>query len=541
MPEYLADSQIPVEGTELKRDVVTATHADYEAMKLENDFHQAAYSGGGGFAPDYQPWTTDDVPWDKDTFDDYFNGKPDFDETYLEPNLREGKKFERRLRRSWYNNVIKPSIRKIAGFLMKIPPERSGIPTETDAWLDSVSMSGLSMNRWLESELIPWFLTYGDPAALLDRPGSDALTRLQQDQNEDNRLTVGIIHPSSILDWYQASNGSYEWLKYLEILDAPRGPLEESPGKLYRYRWITQEGWFYVDDLQDGTDTDTLPVVKSGLWKQNQQGESQAELLNGAPLALGRLGENGDSYIKDAAPAARAQFNNASRRDNLLKETDFPMITMGGQSSPDDGPLVVGPNEILEYDPEAKHPPDWLSPDAGPFDTHKEIDEDLTNIIKAMLGFTIGSAGTTGVAKSFDMVELTRLLVSLASDCAEFELQILQIAAAMHNEKWPDNATSTWNTEFDAVDLDKLVDSLTSLLNIGLGQTADRLMMQRVTRAALPNVGSEDWDDIKKEQAILVQEEDNADDEIPEVDPEAEIEEDVETEPPIERPDAQSR
>jgi uncharacterized membrane protein YtjA (UPF0391 family) len=517
--QMIPGTQIPQEGQTIPRDVVEFKHPNYDAERKINDFHAAAFNGDGGFAPNLDPWKTADVPWDAVSLAAYFDDKPSFPDTYLEPSLREGKKFERRLHRAWYRNVIKPAIRKLAGFLMKIPPERAGLPPHTDKWLNSVSVGGLSMNRWLETEAIPWTLVYGRPSALLDRPGTDSLTRAQQDES-GVQLTVGIIHQSSVLDWAHNPNRTYNWLKYLEVMDAPREPLDTEAGTLYRYRWITSEGWYYVDDIvTNGEDKDTkrpqdLEVKKSGLWKRGADGQPQGELLDGPPLASGRLGETGESYIKDAAPAARAMYNNTSRRDNLLIQTDFGMLAVQGEVNPDDGPQVVGPNEIYMYDLEAKNRPVWLSPDTGPFDTHLAVDQQLEDVINAMLGFTIGSAGTTGIAKSFDMVELTRLLVSLSSDMAEFELRILQVAAAMHNEKWPDNATSTWNTEFDAVDLDKLVESLLSLLRSNvLGSTADMLLMRRVTRAALPNTTSEEWEAIKAEQKQIAQGRTNADDE----------------------------
>lgn len=512
----IGDTQIPEPGQVIPREIVIFQHPDYAAEKKINDFHSAAYNGDGGFAPDLSLWTESDVPWDADTLRAYLTAGPKFEGTYLEPNLREGKKFERRKRRAWYHNIIKPAIRKLAGFLMKIPPDREGLPTKTNKWLDSVSVGGLGMNRWLETEGIPWMLVYGRPKALLDRPGSDALTRAQQDA-DGAELTVGIIHQSSVLDWACNSNGTYSWLKYREVMDAPRDHMDIEAGKLYRYRWITAEGWFYVDDIERAgpANRGDLKVVKSGLWKRSEAGKAQGELLDGPPLASGRLGETGESYIRDAAPAARALYNNTSRRDNLLVQTSFGMITVQGTHNPDDGPQVVGPNEVYVYDLEAKNPPEWMSPGTGPFETHLAVEQALVDIINAILGFTIGSAGTTGVAKSFDMVELTRLLVSIAADCAEFELQILRTAAAMNNEQWPGDATSRWNTEFDAVDLDKLVESLTSLLRIGMGQTADELIMFRVTNAALPNATEKEKAQIKREQKILVQETANADDTPP--------------------------
>lgn len=540
--------EIPDVDTPMERDVVEAEHPDYEARKKQYDFYASAYAGGGGFAPDLSAWTTSDVPTNKVDFDAYFNGSPSFDPTYLEPNLREGRQFERRVKRSWYDNRIKPGLRKIAGFLLKIPPERTGLPPLTAAWLQSVSPSGISWNRWLETELIPWFLTYGSPTALLDRPSSGALTRWQQDPDAADRLTIGLIHPSMILAWELDQTGRYTWLKYLEIMDAPADPLATTFGRLYRYRWITQDGWFYVDDIKDSngsSETNALKVNDAGLWRESVTGAAQAELLQGAPLATWRLGETGESYIKDAAVAARAQYNHASRRDNLLKETSFPMLTsptvMNAQS--DDGPVVVGPNGFMEFSDEAKHRPEWMSPDPGPFDTFQQVDERLSDTIDAMLGFTIGQAGTTGVAKSFDMAELTRLLKNLSSDCQEGEIAALRVAAAMHNEEWPEDATSEWNTEFDAVDLDKLVDSLTSLLRMSLGSTADLRLMNRVTRAALPGISEADWGKIKEEQAELVQAGANQDDNPQPAPDEAEPfgGEEEETTAPIERPDAESR
>jgi len=541
-------TDIPEEGQSIPYDVVINEHPAYRAEKLINDFHAAAYRGDGGFAADLSPWTTDDVPWDKATFDAYFKDAPQFNDTYLEPNLREGKKFERRLHRAWYRNIIKPAIRKLAGFLMKFPPERADLPTLTTKWLDSVSVGGLSMDRWLETEGIPWTLVYGKPNALLDRPGTDSLTRAQQEKTDDSELTVGIIHQSAVMDWSRNANDTYKWLKYIDIMDTPRHALSTESGERRRYRWITQDGWFYVDhDITTGEEVDPdkvqLKVTKSGLWKKDQNGKDQAELLNGAPLASGRLGESGESYIKDAAPAARAMYNNTSRRDNLLVQTAFPMVTAPGDSSPDDGPQVVGPNEIFEYDLEARHRPEWMSPDSGPFETYAKVEQALEDIINAMMGFTIASAGTSGVAKSFDMVELNRLLVSLSADCAEFELAILKVAAAMNNEPWPPNATSTWNNEFDATDLTALVDALTTLLRIGLGQTADQLLMRRVTNAALPNATSTEKVKIKAEQEAISQTRANADDDPDDddIDDDDDFPDDGESNPPIKEPHAKSR
>jgi hypothetical protein len=491
--------EIPPLDHELDRAVVIDEHPAYPALAKQARFLHSAFSGTGGFAPDLTFYTPADVPTSKAAFDSWFNKSPVFNDTYLEPNIREGRKFERRLRRSWYENLIRPALQKIAGFLLKIPPDSSKLPPLTQKWLESVSRTGISWDRWMETELIPWALTYGKVTAILDRPSSGAVSRWQQQQASADKLTVGIIHPESIWHWNQSADGRYRWFKYVDTFDSEdNSPLQLGHLQIRRYRVVSDEGWYYVDE-EVGPEADQpgkLKVNARGLWKQDAAGAAQADKLFGMPVAIWQVGSNGESMISEAAQAARARFNHTSCRDNLLRDTAFPTLTGPSQlndTGDDNAPVVIGTGNYLEYPPDlTAEPPHWISPDSGPFETYAAVIETVGTAIERMLGLDVRQAGTSGVAKSFDVMELTRLLKDISVDMAEGEHHALTIAAAMHDEELDPEARRGWSTEFDAVDVERLVTNIRDLVGLKPGPTATRLLLQRAVLANLPDVSTAD-------------------------------------------------
>jgi len=496
-------------GQVITRALVERTHPDYAGRKDDHELHWAAFTGGGGFAGPNSAtvgfsrlWNPDDLPTTREAFEQWFTSEPSFEPTYLAPNLREGRGFELRWRRAHYENRIKRAVMVLAGFLTKQEPTYDAYLDPCpllSAWLGSVTSKRLSWHQWLQTEVVPWLCVYGEVTAVFDRPLVEARNMAEQQAAGADRVRGRIIHPMNLLDWRRREDGELDWIKFVESVDATPDPMAEVRGVTTRTRWISSEGWWYVDEVvvpgskQEKKDDDELKVSAAGLWDPALKGRP--------PIACWRLGEDGESLIKEPAQAAVAHYNATSRLEHLLSETAFPMMT--GPEYPGDNAAavkVVGPQNMLMYPPDSTHPPHWISPDSAPFQVFAARLAKLEEAIDQMMGLGVVLSGVTGVAKAFDAAELARFLCQLAADVAEGEHQAHQVVARLYREELPEEAKAVWPVEFDAVDAERLVQRLSEFIKAGPGPTAIGLALGRMTSALLPGLDSGQRAAIRKEQ-----------------------------------------
>jgi hypothetical protein len=474
--------------------MVEATHPQYEDERNINRLYRETVDGTGGYRPYvHEVKITDSWPTDENA------GSMQIDtheRTYLYRHPRERAKFHRRRMMAYHIGVCRKALKMIVGFLTKQDASYTKYPSTLKNWMESgVNKRKATWRLLKNTDLVPMTLYYGELPVLLHFPPNDAVTRQQQIEMGTD-LVAQPISPECILDWNRNDEGGYHWLKYVEPMDITPTPLTKGHVKIKRYHYLTQEGWWYVDEVP-GSDKE-WPVVASGTW-------------DGMPLVVWNIASTGTSLIHHAAQMERELHNVTSLLQEVEREMTFPQIVM-----PDPGEseraMVRAVDAILWADDDSKWQPFVLSPDVKATEHLMSRETDLKGRILEEFGLEFSEGATTGVAQSFKMSKIVRLLGDLAGDLEESEYLTHAKAAEMLGDKLPASSRATWPTEFDARDIEREVDALmTVLTGPAIGNTATIRLRKRLVTAVDTNIPEDIMDDIDKEITSEVEADSNGD------------------------------
>lgn len=495
------EKNVPTPGDTIKREMVEAKHPDFKDRRNALRLYRESVDGTGGYCP-----YTDEIKISDQWPTDESHGTLQIDSTkrtYLYRHPRERKKFWRRVVMSYHAGVVRKCMRMIVGFLTKKDVSYSDYPTELTRWMESVNQRQATWRLLKNTDLVPQVLYYGQLPVLLHYPPNDATTRAQQIEAGAD-LVAQPISPEVMIDWQEDEAGGYRWLKYVEERDVTPGPLVESHTVQRRYHYLTQDGWWYVDDPLDKALQD-WPVVASGTW-------------DSMPLVVWRINASGSSLVHHAVQLERELLNISSLMQEIEREITYPQLVL-----PDPGEneraKVRGIDAILFAEPDADWTPYILAPDVKALDHLKQRVEELKGHILEEFGLEFSEGATTGVAQSFKMSKIVRLLVDLAGDLEESEYLTHAKAAEMLSVSGglPLKSRAQWPAEFDARDVEKEVDQLISATMGGpaIGNTAQRRLRMRLVTGLDPNMDEDTKSICDDEIRVEVEGEANADTEQP--------------------------
>jgi hypothetical protein len=490
-------ADIPNVGQPVKREIVQATHPDYQDAHNLARLYRETVDGTGGYAP-----FTNDVrvrdqwPTDENHGSIAFNTN---ERTYLYRHPREQMKFFRRRFMAYHVGVVRKALRMVVGFLTKKDANYSEYPSQLTSWMESVNQRSATWRLLKNTDLVPQTLYYGRVPVLLHYPPHEAQTRAQQlDLGAD--LVCQPICPESIMDWRENDRGGYEWLKYVEDRDLTESPLSDGHLRLKRYHYLTQEGWWIIDELPD-TQAREWPVVAAGAWDTGRM-----------PLVMWKINQSGSSLVHHAAQLERELYNVTSLLQEIEREITFPQLVL-----PDPGENervnVRAVDAILWAEPDSDWQPYILPPDVKALEHLRQREEDLKARILEEFGLEFSEGATTGVAQSFKMSKIVRLLVDIAGDLEESEFMTHSLAAEMLGTELPLTARAQWPAEFDARDVEKEVNALLAVLAEGpaLGNTALTRLRTRLVTTVDPNTDENTKQTIEGEIRTEVEAESNED------------------------------
>lgn len=426
--------------SELEQDVVRAKHPEWQTRYNRLRMNREAYEGSGAFGP----WI-DEVRVSDTVPDDLKTGtvEPDANRrTVLQRHPREERKFERRVMQFFNTNVVKRGVNMVGGYLTKQQPTYDDYPDKVKDWMDSVNRRADTWETYKVFEVVPRVLYYGKLPVLYYRPITPAVTA-QQQEDMGGDLVAHIINPETIVDWHWGENEEYTWLKVKTQVDKS-GPLEKEKTEVDRYWWLTQQGWWYVDDIDDKM----LPIVAAGLWD------------NGLPLVTWSL-LDGVALTEDATIQQRELCNLDSLIQEQERETAFAMLAL-----PDPGEelrnkvMQGGSSNVLWTDRDARHEAKWLSPDTDVLQHLRERRGELIKDIMSSMGLDFDEGGgQTGMAFQFRMSKIVRLLQGLAEAFSRSESRSLARVGMELGSPVDDKVRVKWPREFDAKDVEKEMDA----------------------------------------------------------------------------------
>lgn len=435
----------------INRQVAIAKHPDYPEQYRRLRFGRENYEGSGGYAPYVHDVTIADTQPDDEKAGTYQINKSA--RTHLFKHPREKEKFSRRVIMAYLDNVIKPALSMLLGYITKKQPTYDDYPDQVKKWMSEVNAAGDTWEQYKEHEILPALGYYGWLPTIFFRKPTDSETVAQQ-EDAGGGLTVEVICPENIVDWLLAADGSFVWLKVKTVVDRT-GPLDEKHTFKDRYTWYTHAGYWAVED--DGTSTE-LPVVDQGAYG------------NGLPIVVWRL--RGGALTADANAVQREHYNVGSLVQEQERGTAFAMLR-APSAGPKDRIVTVGTDNVFWYPHDAKHVPEWMAPPPHVL-AHlmAKLDHLAESVIRNMgLDFDKGG-GQTGMAFQFKMSKIVRLLQGIANSLSRGETRCLARVAKELGAKIEPKVRCVYSEEFDAKDVEKLMDGFDRILDRSSSYTA---------------------------------------------------------------------
>lgn len=438
---------------------------------------QPAAGYWGSAAEIYSQFTTFDVRT-RGTNDSYLDRYPREDEP----------KFARRREVAHYLNYIKPIANTYASYLLRKPPTRADVPARLQQWIDDTAYDSGARLRALLAIVCGWH------PVLVDMPQTDPEAPSEMHAGPTGPYLVQ-LQSCHLVDYSADDDGEFHWAKVCvkytkrETWDGPAKDCE-------RYTVWTPETWTTfevvndaVEKIPDGNEFTTGPnpfgVVPLAIFRSNVSLNDpvKSESLLGGPALEGRR-----------------LFNLLSEFDEHLRSQVFALLTYpirsgGGPNTA--APSIVGTDNALAYDSEAKSAPNYLAPPSSVAATYeKRIEATIVEIFRmARVEYTRASGTQSSAQSKAQEFESTNLTIAdLASALAQAEKRLLTIVglglgidrAAL------DAMTITPADDFNTEQLNDEVDRLVTLLTVReLGATFKGELLKRVAQRILPRLPKE--------------------------------------------------
>jgi hypothetical protein len=400
--------------------------------------------------------------------------------TYLDRYPREDElKFARRIEVAHYLNFIKPIANLYASYLLRKPAKITGAPERLLQWMDRTKYSDGARLRTLLA------IVCGYHPVLVDMmPANGTAASAAQSGTADPYLVQ--LLACHLVDYSADDKGVFAWAKVC-VKFTRQADWKSGRQKVERYTIWTPEAWeaYEVVDGHLSTGTPETGVNPFGV----------------VPLAIFRSSVSLDDPVKSesllasAALEERRLFNLLSEFDEHLRSQVFALLTWPqvGNSAPS----VVGTDNALAYDGNAKNAPNYLAPPASVAETYeKRIAATIIEIFRMARVEYAKASGTQSSAQSREQeFEQTNLLIcDLASALAQAEKQLLTIVGlglGISREEL-DKMVVQPEQDFNTEQLNDEVERVIALLTVRqLGVTFQSELLKRIVNRIMPHLPKE--------------------------------------------------
>lgn len=273
--------------------------------------------------------------------------------SYLVPHPAEGdENFNARVALATYLNVVQPVVDAYAEAVTAGVSRTLG---GLEPYLSDIDRRGSTWGEHVE-DVARWAAVYGIVAVVADAPPAGVLRTKLDEQQQNARPYVFVVHPTSWA-WIDVDDqGAVTCFAWVEDTCAEAGSTQK-----VRVRELSREGWRVREGVVSTAAGATIDAQRDKL----QESEPAVPL---APALKGELPVEfvaykrdsstpypvGISLVSDAAAVARAIYNYLSWAQEIHRHAGFPFLALpmsstGGQMDPQTR-VAVGPTRALPYD-----------------------------------------------------------------------------------------------------------------------------------------------------------------------------------------------
>ena len=505
---------IPKVGTELPQSSIqrTAEHPEFTASWLWYRFLRESHEMSGAYAPVVDSYDT-----------------PKYSVTrllsYLVPHEREdADQFQWRIRRARAPKFLAKGIAVTSGVLTFQKPRRDGMPKRLEQWLRWVNPKGQDWRSYVATDIVPMLERYSWLLVLISPPPIGGRTEAEQKAAREKaqlpELTASVISPEAIRAWERDDLGRYTWLRYVEAVYLPGGPLDGGGRRIHRHWWLTRSGWWYADDLMGTADIEARYPTRTDPEASDGSAPVQGEQVTDSIVAAvrhereGKLLVGGSGYWQpdhselasvpvatwelpgrvspshDCAMAQLDYYRTESELKTIEAATAFSQTwvpTIGGSRDPTS--MVRGASTIGTFPSESHHVPMVLSPDAGPFAHFSGRLVRLSSEAYDAWGLQQDLSGSgTGIALSLIQDRATNLYRQHSTSLTQGDTECMEIAATLLGEDLSDEYVCEYPSDFSPLTAEAVIANVETFLGLDVGEFFERRAKVEAARVVLPQL-----------------------------------------------------
>lgn len=429
-----------------------------------------------------------------DNWNLYYNSVKGGDNFANEDNLfthrlEEADDYDERLDRSYYLNFCDAIPAIYNSYIFKKEVERP--PDESiSSFRSNVDGRGTTITEFVKR--IGFFSSvFGVMHALVDIPSSTKAQPSKKDQREEGLIPyVSMIYPTQLRDWSLDSRGNFNWVIIESTYYNDADPTKERE-EAKHYKLITREEWRIEDEDGNTPNFDEEGMESSGT---NDLGFVPIITMYHKDISNDKIGE---SVLKDIVYVNRAILNWCSCIDEQIERQTFSQLVVPdfGELSDEEekggDPLNrIGTSSIWSYNADAKHAPQFISPDVENINTVWKLVVDHIKEIYRMAGL-IGSSedmyvSRSGRAAQMGFLSVNSVLAEKAGKYQKFEDEICKLAYMQLGEDVTQYLGVQYPASFDVQALTEEIDATFKIAQRNLSPTLNKTIFKNIARRAVP-------------------------------------------------------
>jgi len=374
----------------------------------------------------------------------YLNGK------YLVkfPNESD-EKFKNRIEYSPFFNFCKKIVDSIVGHIFKKSPIRK---LDKSLWYEKFINNTDRRGTYIDdkmTQLLKLTLINGVIFIIVDKPRIHVETA-QEEKELGVFPYLTFRKPTQLLDYALDEFGNLTYIIFKEA-----NP--QDPAKLL-YRKYTQNEWFIAEDEQ--------------FSKIKDSGEHKLGVVPVIPFAVTQLEDDellATPFILEIARLQKDFYNAVSELRTLLRDNTFPVLTFPVKGDTEvealrNQGLTLSTNNGLLYNAEAGAKPEFIAPPSDPAQIYLSYMEFLMKQIFKQVNLDFAnSKAESGLAKQYDYLEFTTMLVNFANALEACEYKIAELVATWLDEEF--KGYIEYSKQFTILDAEQFAQTVLTVLD----------------------------------------------------------------------------
>jgi len=369
-----------------------------------------------------------------------------------------------------------------------------------EQWWENVDGMGTHIGDWMKNAQT-LAAVYGAIFVLMDKTGSpDPSTRAQEGDP-----VLKIYVPPDVPDWL-APGGRLTAVKMVEAIE--RSSLMDNSDSGSQYRLINNRSWEVRDE-------------EGSLVTHGEHGFDELPVVQLFSRRRGHIPVVGQSMLRDPK-VFQDHYNLVSELRELERSQTFSMlnIQLGEKETIRDARARLGEYASTETVLWTKGPADFIAPPDGPAEIYLKDISALERKMFRLVGLPYDNESKdaeSAESRRLGAMDLNRILAGQADEAQRFEWAIARLwykakyGIEEGTRRFQDTDTIILHPdEFFVKETMDTIEEVDAAKKIGMGKTANAMVVKRALPVVLPDLDSESRDTISDEIDAVAEDEDNA-------------------------------